>query len=66
VTADLLKEVEVLYDGQPVRRYEFYYREGEFHKTLLDSLSEFDAEGNLFNTHKFEYYNDIKAVAGRK
>ncbi len=60
VTADLLKKVEVRFDGDPIRHYELSYRQGEFHKTLLDSISEFDAKGKLFNTHAFDYYNDVR------
>jgi len=60
VTADLLKRVDVQFKGNNIRHYELSYREGEFGKTLLDSLSEFDAEGKRFNTHKFAYYNDVR------
>jgi hypothetical protein len=38
VTADLLKRVDVQFKGSNIRHYELYYREGEFGKTLLDSI----------------------------
>jgi len=60
VTADLLKRVDVQFKGNNIRHYELYYREGEFHKTLLDSIAEFDAEGKRFNAHSFDYYNDVR------
>jgi hypothetical protein len=49
----------VQFKGKNIRHYELYYRR-RVGKTLLDSLSEFDAEGKLFNTHKFAYYNDVR------
>jgi RHS repeat-associated protein len=64
VTADLLKRVDVQFEGKNIRHYELHYQQGAFYKTLLDSLSEFDAAGKLFNTHKFDYYDDVKAAKG--
>lgn len=40
------------------------YVEGPFHKTLLESIVENDSEGNEFNEHTFEYYDDVQAAAG--
>jgi len=60
VTADLLKRVDVRFNGNNIRHYELYYSEGEFHKTLLDSIAEFDAKGNRFNSHSFGYYNEVR------
>lgn len=59
VTADLLKKIEVQFEGKNIRSYELNYKKGEFFKTLLDSISEFDASGKFFTSHKFEYYNDV-------
>lgn len=59
VTADLLRKINVKYNGQNIRSYQLNYTTGEFYKTLLQSISEFDAAGTLFNTHSFEYYNDV-------
>lgn len=59
VTADLLRKIAVKYNGQNIRTYELNYAQGAFYKTLLQSISEFDAAGTLFNTHSFEYYNDV-------
>jgi RHS repeat-associated protein len=60
VTADLLRKIEVQFEGVNIRSYELKYRPGEFYKTLLESISEFDSKGVLFNTHELEYYNDVK------
>ncbi|HEY0653359.1 MAG TPA: SpvB/TcaC N-terminal domain-containing protein [Chryseosolibacter sp.] len=60
VTADLLRKVEVKFDGKNIRHYELKYKTGEFYKNLLASISEFDSEGKLFNTHEFDYFNDVR------
>lgn len=60
VTADLLKKIMVRYNGKDIRSYELTYITGEFSKTLLDSIKEFDAAGKLFTAHSFQYYNDIR------
>lgn len=59
VTADLLRKIAVKYNGQDIRSYQLNYVQGAFYKTLLQGISEFDAAGALFNTHSFEYYNDV-------
>ncbi len=63
VTADLLRKVEVKLQGQNIRSYELKYQEGAFHKTLLKELLEFDAAGNQYNAHDFEYFDDIRSGA---
>ena len=60
VTADLLKKVEVKFDGKPIRHYEFEYGEGAFFKTLLTAIREYDAGGALFTTHELEYYDEVR------
>jgi RHS repeat-associated protein len=60
VTADLLKKINVKYNGQNIRSYQLNHIQGAFYKTLLNSILEFDAAGNLFNTHGFDYYNDVQ------
>ena len=59
-TADLLRKVEVLFQDEPVRSYEFNYIEGAFYKTLLSSVTEYDSEGIEFYSHEFEYYEDFQ------
>jgi RHS repeat-associated protein len=59
VTADLLRRIDVQLDGVDIRHYELNYKEGAFYKTLLASVSQFDAGGKFFNQHSFNYYNDI-------
>ena len=61
VTANLLRRIEVKFDNRPVRSYQFEYQEGAFRKTLLKSVSQFGADGALFNTHSFGYFDDITA-----
>ncbi|MBD1556275.1 hypothetical protein HC752_04935 [Vibrio sp. S9_S30] len=64
VTADLLRKVDVRFQGQSVRSYAFNYTEGAFHKTLLASIQQFDADGQLFNTHALSYYDDVRNANG--
>src|SRR5258708_39148583 len=42
-----------------MRHYELSYTQGAFYKTLLTGISQYDAAGNFFNKHSFDYYNDI-------
>ncbi|MCY9877328.1 SpvB/TcaC N-terminal domain-containing protein [Vibrio natriegens] len=60
VTADLLREIRILFQGQLVRSYEFKYTQGAFYKTLLESIEQFDANSVLFNTHSLSYYDDVR------
>lgn len=64
VTADLLRRVEVKLDDQLIRAYELNYRAGAFAKTLLRSVSQFDADNTLFTTHSFDYFDDIRDAGG--
>ncbi len=66
VTADLLRKVEVQFEGKNIRRYELNYQPGAFYKTLLTSVSEFDAAGKAFNTHTFNYFNEVGTGASLK
>ena len=60
VTADLLRRIEVQFNGQNIRSYRLNYTQGAFYKTLLTSITEYDASGSEFNTHEFEYYDDVR------
>ncbi|MFI9816522.1 SpvB/TcaC N-terminal domain-containing protein [Saccharothrix variisporea] len=64
VTADLLRRVEVKVDNTLIRAYELDYRPGAFAKTLLASVSQFDANNAKFNTHTFDYFDDIRDANG--
>ncbi|WP_225850198.1 SpvB/TcaC N-terminal domain-containing protein [Streptomyces sp. HPF1205] len=64
VTADRLRRIDVALDGKPIRSYEFTYTTGAFDKTLLESISQYDADGSLFNRHRFDYYDDIRDAHG--
>ena len=64
VTADLLRKITVKFNGQNIRSYELNYTQGAFYKTLLQRIAEFDAAGSLFNTHTFEYYNEVQNNGG--
>ncbi|WP_410659208.1 SpvB/TcaC N-terminal domain-containing protein [Amycolatopsis sp. lyj-112] len=64
VTADLLRRVEVKLDDQLIRAYELNYRAGAFAKTLLASVSQFGEDNKLFNTHSFDYFDDVRDKAG--
>ena len=65
VTADLLRRVEVKLDADLIRRYELNYVTGAFYKTLLQSINQFDADGALFTTHSFDYFDDIRDAQGQ-
>ncbi len=64
VTADVLRKIEVQYDGDNIRSYKLNYMEGAFYKTLLESITEFDAGGAEFTRHDFEYYDEVRNNAG--
>ncbi|HTH56188.1 MAG TPA: SpvB/TcaC N-terminal domain-containing protein [Cyclobacteriaceae bacterium] len=66
VTADLLQKIDVQFSGKSVRSYVLNYKTGEFYKSLLSTISEYDAAGKLFNTHTFDYYDDAKSGASLK
>ncbi|MEH0152860.1 SpvB/TcaC N-terminal domain-containing protein [Limibacter armeniacum] len=57
--ADLLKRIEVSLAGEQIRAYELEYKEGAFHKSLLEEIKELDAKNNLFYAHTLEYYNNV-------
>lgn len=59
VTADLLRKVEIRFDGNLVRSYELNYKEGPFFKTLLAAIAEFDRKGIKFYEHTFDYFDDV-------
>ncbi len=62
IVDDVLDEITVSlvdeYSESTIRSYSFLYKKGAFGKTLLDQIQQKDFEGNVFNTHTFEYYND--------
>ncbi|MFF9851012.1 SpvB/TcaC N-terminal domain-containing protein [Streptomyces litmocidini] len=64
VTADLLRRVEVKLDDQLIRAYELNYRTGAFAKTLLASVSQFGESNQLFHTHTFDYFDDVRDRSG--
>ncbi|MFJ7958180.1 SpvB/TcaC N-terminal domain-containing protein [Streptomyces sp. NPDC096319] len=64
VTADLLRRVEVRLDDQLIRAYELNYRAGAFAKTLLTSVSQFGENNQLFHTHTFDYFDDVRDPSG--
>jgi RHS repeat-associated protein len=64
VTADLLKQIDVTFNGQPVRSYTLSYTTGAFNKMLLQSISQLGANGTVFNTHTFSYYDDAQDANG--
>ena len=55
-----LNEVKVFFKEEILRSYQLNYREGAFGKTLLAGVTEKDGEGQDFNTHTFDYYNDVE------
>ena len=57
----LLESIKIYFedDSTALRRYNFNYSEGQFFKTLLESISEYVNE-NHFYSHRFDYYDDIE------
>ncbi|MFL6114849.1 MAG: SpvB/TcaC N-terminal domain-containing protein, partial [Catenulispora sp.] len=64
VTADLLRRIDVTLSGSLIRRYQFDYTTGAFFKTLLAAINQYDADGHLFTTHRFDYFDDIRDGQG--
>jgi RHS repeat-associated protein len=64
VTSDLLRRVEISYGppnyGTLSRRYDLHYVEGAFGKTLLSSVDQVGSDGNVYATHKFDYFDDVR------
>ncbi len=60
ISADLLRKVTISLNNTLIRSYEYTYAAGAFYKTLLTSISELDDAGNVFYTHRFEYYDDVR------
>ncbi|CAK8717112.1 RHS and YD repeat-containing [Candidatus Electrothrix laxa] len=60
VVADLLRKVEVSYNGELIRSYAFTYSTGAFEKTLLEQITQFDKDGKEFNHHQFTYYDEAR------
>lgn len=61
VTADTLRKITVSYQNNPVRSYELSYKTGAFYKTLLTDIQQFDANGQLFNTHSLDYFDEVSS-----
>jgi RHS repeat-associated protein len=61
VTASLLKEIHVTFDGRPVRSYRLDYKSGAFAKTLLEAVVQLGEQGTVFNRHRFDYFDEITA-----
>ncbi|HEX2609086.1 MAG TPA: SpvB/TcaC N-terminal domain-containing protein, partial [Flavisolibacter sp.] len=65
VVSELLRKIEIKYDNTVVRSYKLFYKEGNFNKTLLDSIAEYDAAGSQnWAATRFAYYNDLVAADG--
>ncbi|HBY96539.1 MAG TPA: sugar-binding protein [Chloroflexi bacterium] len=64
VTAALLKRIEVTFNHELVRRYDFVYQVGAFNKTLLQSISQSGEDGTVFNMHTFTYYDELLDAGG--
>ena len=58
VTADLLKRVEIAFNGQRVRRYDLDYTTGTYGESLLSAITQRGEDLSLFHAHTFEYYSE--------
>lgn len=59
VSADLLRKITIRFKADLIRSYELRYKEGQFYKTLLQDITEYDQEAAPFYTHTFEYFDDL-------
>ncbi|QII70328.1 type IV secretion protein Rhs [Apibacter sp. B3706] len=57
---ELLKNVEVIFEGKKLREYELQYKLGAFNSKLLDKIIHKDDQGIEFTSNRFEYYNNVK------
>lgn len=67
VTSDLLRKIVIKYGQNTVRNYELTYEPAStknLYKTLLTSITEYDADGLKFNEHTFDYYNEVADKSG--
>ncbi|OQP61922.1 hypothetical protein A3860_29955 [Niastella vici] len=60
VSADLLRKVNVSFNNQLIRTYDFSYAEGAFYKTILKSIKEIDDSNKVFYNQEFDYYDDAR------
>ncbi len=56
----LLDNIKVSYDGETIRSYSFDYTTGAYNKTLLQAITELDADNEEFYTNSFQYYNEVQ------
>ncbi|MEM6771407.1 MAG: SpvB/TcaC N-terminal domain-containing protein, partial [Bacteroidota bacterium] len=56
VTADLLRRIEVRFQGAMVRHYELDYQTGAFRQSLLTRIAEFGNDGSLLANHEMDYH----------
>ena len=61
VAAELLRRVEVSFEGGVVRSYDLAYVTGAFEKTLLRSITQRGPAGEEFHTHTFAYHDDVRS-----
>ncbi|HKI99087.1 MAG TPA: SpvB/TcaC N-terminal domain-containing protein, partial [bacterium] len=62
LTGDLLRRIDVKFNGQLVRSYALTYQTGEFDKTLLDAIAQYGEQGDqgpVFSRHTFAYYDEV-------
>jgi RHS repeat-associated protein len=60
VTADLLKRIELTFNGAMVRAYDLEYEEGAFKRTRLKSIKQRGEDGSALQPHAFTYYDDVR------
>ena len=60
VTADVLKRIDITFQGERVRGYEMNYAVGAFSKTLLTDIAVFDENEIEFYRHSMEYHDDVR------
>lgn len=59
VTAERLRRIEMNFESQPIRSYQFEYIRGAFNKSLLAHIIEFDRTETEFTRHSFDYFDEV-------
>ncbi|MEZ4897935.1 MAG: SpvB/TcaC N-terminal domain-containing protein [Saprospiraceae bacterium] len=65
VCGDLLRRIDISYQGDLVRSYRLNYQTGAFGKTLLQAIAQYDGHDQLFYQHQFTYYDDVASDQDR-
>ena len=60
VTSQLLRRIEVTFNGAMVRSWDLDYTRGAYEKSLLAALTQRGSDGSALATHRFSYFDDVR------